>query len=418
MFRALDTTTDRDVLTLDIDHRCPPVNHRVEGDTRPYDPLEVQFRAKCKQGTLVCPSCKEPLRFRRGRLRTAHFAHRATSACRHAKNDKPQHLAARAALYRLLRRKLEADNSPLAAGQLVIEQPSDSPEQTRQIDVRLVPGGGGDSFDYLLVDRLFNYNERNAWSAHGRGPRNLHRLGIGRRFTLNHHGPVEPNDPLPESGTSLKTRLAPQELELAHSSPYAAAWAIDPDSEAMMLENGWPSPPARTADFLIPLTEPAEPEPEAWELVSLRFTRDSNSACIVRTPLDRVLIGSHSGELIHPGDPERVRAWHENIEAERQRLKAERIEWEAQQLRQKEEDRRRTEIYRRNRAAHGPSAAQPPQASASRTPRPAKNPAIFEPPPDPEITCVLCGQVARDWWYHDPKTGTGKCNDCLRNKNK
>ena len=206
--------------------------HRLTTASRatpaPYDPLEIRFRAQCKKGTLVCPSCKEPLRFRRGRLVAAHFAHRATSACRHAKNDKPQHLAARAALYRLLRRKLEADNSPLAAGQLVIEQPSDRPEQTRQIDVRLIPSGGRHSFDYLLFDRLFTYNERDAWDAHGEGSRNLHRLGIGRRFTLNHHGPVAPDDPLPESGTPLEARLAPQETEFAHSSPYAAAWATAP----------------------------------------------------------------------------------------------------------------------------------------------------------------------------------------------
>ena len=186
----------------------------------------------------------------------------------------------------------------------------------------------------------------------------------------------------------------------------------------MMRENGWSSPEAKTADFLIPLTEPAEPEPESWELVSLRFTRDLSSSFIVRTPLDRVLIGSHSGELIHPGDPERVRVWHEKIKAERQRLKAERLEWEAEQLRRKEEDRQRAETYRRNRSAHGQPAVQPPRAPASRTPSPPKNPGIYEPPPDPEITCVFCGQVTRNWWYHDPKTGTGKCNDCLRNKNK
>lgn len=407
MFRALDGQTGEELVSLDVDPDAPPVGHEWEEDHRNPDPFEVRLRELSAGGRLVCRGCRGTVHFRRGRWRVAHFSHAAALGCRHARASDAEHLAATAALYAWLRGKCGRPGTPLERHAASVEHWTDDERCKRPVDCRLA-GPDAITCDYLLIDRLLRYDERDAWAAyHGRSG-TLRPIGLGRRFTLwRRHLAVE-GDALPDPEEIVHVELAPQEQEAARPSNYALPPHRPPQEAARAELEGRTRIDGGAIHFLVPASGPPRPTPQHWNLVTLRLDRPMPSrltATVVRSsPLNDVLIRPADGEMVHPGEAEAFARWAAEVKVAWTEIAKREAEAERQAAKHR---RRRREIEQIQREAWTrPRLSEP---RPVRPPAPPHAPVMIQ--KNREGTCVVCGRTTDDWYvrYGD---GTCRCNAC------
>jgi hypothetical protein len=117
------------------------------------------------------------------------------------------------------------------------------------------------------------------------------------------------------------------------------------------------------------------------------------------TELDDVLVSPKSGEVVHPGERERLLLYRQEQEAREKRLR------DAEEHNQK---------FVLPRMAEPRLPSSPPQHNPGA-------PLLRETSAYDSIqslekkgTCMFCGQVTTDWWSHEGTTGMCKCNACMR----
>jgi hypothetical protein len=408
MFRALDGRTGEELVSLDVDPEAPPVGHEWEEDRGKPDPFEVRLRELSNGGRLICRGCRGEVHFRRGRWRVAHFSHAAIAGCRHARASAAEHLAATAALYAWLRGKCDWSGKPLEKHAASVEHWVEDERCKRPIDCRLAGQDGAVACDYLLLDRLMRYDERDAWSAYHGRTGTLRPIGLGRRFKLWRRGTAVKDDALPKADEVVQAELAPQEQEATRPSHFALPPHHAPEDVARESGSGRDRMSGGTMHFLVSTSDPPRPTPQHWKLVTLRLERPWPSrvtpAVVRSSPLTDVLINPKDGDFVHPGEMEAFSQWAAEVNTAR----AELVERQAEAERRAAEHRRRRreieaiqrEAWRRpgeRRFRQSPPPVPPPSPSAFQTFR--------------DGTCVACGRTTNDWyvWYGD---GTCRCNAC------
>lgn len=113
MFKALDTTTGRPVISLDDRGRGWP----------------AELRRKGRDDLLHCPTCRQAVILRAGPEKRLHFAHRSLGNCP-TQAEPPELLEARAVLYEWLRSKF--------ADAATLERPADGGQTPRPLRTRIV----------------------------------------------------------------------------------------------------------------------------------------------------------------------------------------------------------------------------------------------------------------------------------------
>jgi len=141
----------------------------------------------------------------------------------------------------------------------------------------------------------------------------------------------------------------------------------------------------------------------------------------VRTSLSAMLALSKTGEFVHPGEYDRLKAF----EREQERLGAERQRLEEESRKQLETlQRRKNQQTMTHLPLNSPAMPQPNFSRFSPTLPKSSFISEKESGDAPLLgllhgvqksgICEYCGEQTQDWWHYDGKSGTCRCRKCLR----
>lgn len=329
------------------------------------------WRELGRKKLLLCPTCDAPMRVRAGEVYARHFAHFHRLDCP-TLDDTPELRAARMAVYRWLRPKVEA-----RGGTVTIEDWVRDAGLPRPIDVHVRFEDGKPGVAVWLHDRQLGPEKREALE------RALLALPAIPRwvFTERTHRPIEGA----EDGINLSTL----ERDRAERTPFDAL-----------------GPGLGSLHYLV------EGNATLRTYRGLKLVHDPGTfrGLVREDPLEVMLL-TRRGALVHPGEPEALAAWEAEQEVlraeEEARLQRAAAEAAERARRWKEMERQRAEQrVEAHRIGHGPRALRPHRLPPS-PPMPEELPRH----PD-EVECTVCGRVRR-WVTRDGATGRAKCRDCI-----
>jgi len=338
MFKALDRNSGNEIILLD---------RKWAGE---LDGL----RLRDQKDELVCQGCRFPVRVRAGKINRWHFAHKELRSC-HYGRETPGLLQARAVLYRRLQERF--------GDQVTLEKQLASEHFRRPVDCWVERPEV--SFAYWIFERGTRPQVwgqlRRGFAAAKASPQWLFVVGMLDPY-------VSPEDEVLVEGME-RLYLTTTEREFMQKS-----FADDELFGAVFL-------PRKSLHYL---------DPETEELTTFRRLRPVELPRLFegqphRTALSEVHVSGKTGELGHPGEPERARELH-----------AEKVRCQAQQA-----------------EAAARVSSNPIPILSEQVPRlKPEEPLIYD--EAREGTCAFCGTRTRDWWYFDPTTQTCKCNLCLK----
>lgn len=261
MFRALDKTTDEDIV-LD----CDRDGARIEG-----------LRDRARSGTFICPVCKSQVTVKAGEIKRWHFAHKSIADCPLG-NEPKELLDARMLFYRWLKSKyVNAKIEEMPEG-ISLPRPFDAYAETER----------GKRFGYWII--VQGMRDRAPMLALRRDGRIW---GQWLFLTENMKTAEHLRDAV---------RLTTTERDFMFRSKYDK-----PDYGGGTLHYlGIQTRSLKTLRGLVHCEGPV-----------YQF------AHMIETPLDKVLISPANGELVHPGEHERFTAWEADEKKRQQEKKAE-----------------------------------------------------------------------------------------------
>lgn len=301
------------------------------------------------------------MRVRAGEVRVRHFAHVHREDCP-TLEDTPELQAARLALYRWLRQRVEG-----RGGTVTIEDWVRDAGLPRPIDIHVRFDDGKPGLAVWLHDRQLGPDQREALEE------TLRTLPAVPRwvFTERMHRPLDGEG---------EVNLSTLERDRMERSPYDV---LGPGSGSLhYLVDG--NARLRTYRGLGLVHSPG----------TFRGT--------VREDLLGDVLVTRRGAFIHPGEQEALEAWQAEEEARRKREAAVKAAWARGWS---EQD---TPVIRFSVGTHqtGRLRAHPSRAMSYGTP-------FVEPPRNPsEAPCSICGRVRR-WVVRNGVTGQTKCGDCV-----
>lgn len=370
MFKALDTRTGQDVISLDTKWR---------DDTAP-------LRALGRDGALVCQGCRQPVLLRAGTKKRPHFAHKTLQNCPY-EHASPRLLQARAVLYERLQREFgEAVTLEKSLEGVVLPRPVDCwvERPSGPLAYWIFEGGTKAQRRRELLEAFEPVTEGD-------------RTAGAVRACINW---VFLQQPV-ESEAEKRIELSPTERDFIQPSVFD------------QIGGAWPDDGHGSLHYLDPVAE------TLTTLRSLRVVHEPNiyAGRRERHALSDVLIAPKTGEFVHPGERER---W------KREREKREEVRRRKAQAKQREEERRQheeaEEQQRRQKYAvlseHWEAEQEKRRGELSSAELPRAEPVVHSPIVTLHSkvgTCVFCGQKTTEWYSYDGKTGECKCNSCLRN---
>ena len=358
MFKSMDSSTNSDVILLD------PV----------WDITTIgSLRSKGREGHLLCPTCKQPVRVRAGEKKRWHFAHKTLSDCPLA-YESPTVLQARSLLYKWLKSKL--------GDAVTIEKHFPGSDLPRPIDCYFETSAHH-KIGYWILEKGIRsrFPLQSALSA----------LGIDVQWVLLSNMvriDVEDSDSI---------HLSPTERDLAFCSQYNQIYSpydqalnyLDVDESTVTTFRGF---------YCVHL-----PQLYRWHAK-------------LKTDLVNMLVLKATGELVHPGEYEELKKLEERRRIEEQRKKLQRQQQKVEFLKQQEQFRQEQLIKQRNREAQ-----QKERMTAASTARTRGSPENRKPCGigtgylEGPYKCVVCGMFTGDWTVFDSKTNTCVCSrECLR----
>ncbi len=319
----------------------------------------------CLTDQVVCPYCKEPVRLRAGNYRRWYFAHKTLLNCPFTQ-ESPTVLEARAALYEWLLTKIH--NKP--GWSVDIEIPTDDPSMKKRVDCLIKSPSG--VFAYIIFDKGVKLETRLELQSQ------IRRKGwhLNVLFAMDFFKPANyPNS------VSLSTT----ERDFLTSTEFDLCDEISQERlSSLFYING------KTRQVKVIRRTSLLHPPQIFE------------GELFDEELQKVLIAPKTGELVLPGEYEKLQALKEARRAQEKRDKEsrERILQEHFAMMKKTETRS--------------------ECAGSK----ALKQTVLEPPPEDNQqtqvalpVCLICHQPSSDWWYYDCITNTCKCQNCSeRNK--
>lgn len=319
----------------------------------------------CQTEQVICPYCKEPVRLRAGKHRRWYFAHKTLLNCPFT-HESSTVLEARAALYEWLLTKIHGK----PGWSVDVEIPIEDPSIKKRVDCLLKSQSG--AFAYIILDK----------------------------------------------GVKLETRLELQHQVLRKGWHLNVLFAMDFFKPANYPNSVMLSTTER--DFFARTEFDIYDDIDQERFGSLFYVNGKTRevkiirrACLLHPPqifegeifdeaLQKVLIAPKTGELVLPGEYEKLQALKEARRA------------------QEERDKERRERMFQERSAVMQKAA----TCFERTGHEDLKQTLPEPPPAnnqrSQATlpiCLICNQPSSDWWFYDGLTNTCKCQNCSeRNK--
>lgn len=260
MFRALDTTTEEDIV---LDYG------------RDWSRIEA-LRNRARSGAFVCPVCNSQVTVKAGEIKRWHFAHKSIADCPLG-NEPKELLDARMVFYRWLKSKYANAKIEEMPEGTSLSRPFDAYAETES----------GRRFGYWIIVRGMRDREP--------------MLAVRRDKTIWVHWLF-----LTENLKTVKhlrdaVRLTTTERDFMFGSKYdqphyggSTLHYLDLQAESLTTLRG-----------LIPCEGPV-----------YQFSH------MAETPLDKVLISPVNGELVHPGEHGRFVAWEAKEKKRREKKKA------------------------------------------------------------------------------------------------
>ena len=308
-----------------------------------------------KEDGLLCQECQQPVRVRAGQVRAWHFAHKHRQDCPIG-HESHQLLQARAILYRWLVGKFGAER-------VTLEKRIKDADLLRPIDCWVK---GEHNFAYWIFEAGLKPQRRDALhTALTKPDVVVHWLFLMAMMQQA----KDDNDVI---------HLTTNEREFMHPSDYDSP--VFPNGQTLhYLDQGT----GRVTTYRgLHLKHP----PQVYRGKSLSH------------PIDQILVSPKTGELIHPGEYEKLKAYQEE-----------------QKKRKKVDSKFTSPTLSRQQIM------VPPPTKPSPTPLPVSLESVDQPqtaltgPIDmPLGICEFCGEETRDWWHYDGKTGKCHCRECRR----
>lgn len=334
--------------------------HHVLTDEVSPDDLD-RLRADGRLGLLLCPACRTPMHVRAGDLYAPHFAHIHRRDCPSG-DDSPERRAARLALYKWLKPKVEA-----RGGTVTIEDWTEGARLPRPIDLRAQFEDDKPSVAFWLYDRQLSPDKRDAVVAA------LKTLGAEPcwLFTERLHAPCE------RDGADVTLTTTERER--------VALSAYDPLG-----------PGRGSIHYLVA----GNTRLRTYRGLRLVHQPGTFAAAVFEDDLADILL-TRRGALVHPGEAEALDALTRSLAEARS-----------------EADRA---YALQDRSGVSPAGTLAPWSSVGsghasahgsyRSPNRTSPPTVLTPPPD-EALCCICGEL-RHWSTRDGRTGQTKCGTCV-----
>jgi hypothetical protein len=316
-----------------------------------------RLRELGRTGRLVCPGCDEPVRVRAGEVRRWHFAHKHRQNCP-LSHESAAVARAKAVLYPWLRSKYKEA--------LTFEKNDGDADLPRPVDFYVPTGSGGAV--YWIIDTAIRPDERHSLRME------LERVGSHVNWLFTEETLAEGD----ESGT-LDLTTTEREFRSAgrYDKPYAGS----------------------SLHYLL-----SEPDRiRTYRDLQIVHKPQRFRGSVSEHPVDDMLILRSTGEIVHPGDHERLRRYHDKIK------------------RQSEEAQGAFagEVSRGCRS----TSPKDPDTEGEQTPRSwsheylawrrAKKSRASEPGNPSTIICKRCGKETTQWTVRDGQTGYGECRECV-----
>lgn len=360
MFKALDTTCDRLIISLDY--------------TR--EDADAILRPKGHQDQLLCQLCRQPVLVRAGQLNRPHFAHKTLSDCPSSR-EPAELVQARAFLYEWLKRRV---------GTVSLEHLWDGHSLPRPVDCWVTLRDGKVFAFWIVNRRIANHDilaiQREVEAAGAE----LTWVFLANRLRKVDGSEGEYELPSTERDCRIRT-----DFDRIYLNPRCHGWSsgslfyINPDKDSFTI--------------LRALIGGGCSIYQAYEL-----TR----------PANEFLLCTGTGTLYHPDETEpleRLRAEEEHRkreeEAARLRAEQERQRWEQQGLLRQQSHR--------NVLSAEPLISLSPSVSEAATPSTGL-PSTADSPWNrkQEGKCCRCGRVTSDHFVYYGVDGTCICNACRR----
>lgn len=339
MYKAIHRATNAEIVILE-----PTWSEQIES-----------LRNWGQEDVLVCQECQQPVRVRAGQVRTWHFAHKHRQDCPIG-HESPQLLQARALLYRWLVGKFGAER-------VTLEKRIEGAGLPRPVDCWVK---GERNFAYWIFEAGLKPERRDA----------LH-TALTRPDVIAHWlfltAMLQQNEDDKDA-----VHLTTTEREFMRPSDY--------DNPVF--------PGARTLHYL----DPEGGRVTTYRGLHLRHAPQVYEGKPLGHLIDQVLVMPKTGEFVHPGEHEQLKAYQEE-----------------QQKREKIVSRHIPPTRPRR-----PIIVSPPATVTSSplpiSPNPVRPPQSSSTVPvdSPMGICEICGEETNDWWFYDGKTGKCRCRKCQR----
>lgn len=313
------------------------------------------LRSLGRNNILVCPGCLQPVRVRAGKTNRWHFAHKHLQNCPYG-YESPSLLNARAILYKWLVGKFGENVS--------IEKKFDNEKIHRHLDCWVETERC--NFAYWIIES-------------GMKPQKRENLKVGLGQLNAQVNWVFVVDMLREDKIhSESIHLSTTEREFMQQSDY------DEMKFGKVYITG------KSLHYLDPSSETLI----TYRKLLLIHSPQLYQGAKISNEISSVLVSPKSGGFVHPGE-------HEGSE----KLKKEKI-----QLEREQEEQERMITKSRQKVVESfdnlESIVLPKMSPVSQT---SYEPSIYS---GKEATCILCGQITADYWYHNRKDDTCKCREC------
>jgi len=345
MFKALNIQINTEVVIID-----PKWRRDIES-----------LRTMDRQDFLVCQGCREPVRVRAGQERRPHFAHKHLLSCFYS-DESAALREARAVLYEWLSSKF--------GERVSIEKKVNDNSLVRPVDCWVEKDN--EIFAYWIFDTSLAPEKREEIRSSFNNPK----VHVNYVFTSE----MLRRDSDRSSGIHLTTT----EREFMQRSMYDEG-------------NDFGSPARQSLHYL---------DTQQRKIITFRGLFIIHRPMVYKgseiiSELTHVLVSPKNGELVHPGEHERLKQYLEEKTAiERRRRDA--------------QERRNVLMpsfqMPSNRSLDSPRTSPTVHVIDYKT----DHEAALNHPLEKEGVCIYCGVLTTDWWTLDSKSGKCKCKNCLR----
>lgn len=299
-----------------------------------------------KQDVLVCQECRQPVRLRAGQIRAWHFAHKVLRDCPIG-HESAQLLQARALLYHWLVDKFGAER-------VTVEKRLEGVDLPRPIDCWIA--GESVNFAYWIFEKGLKPPQRKAVQTALNGPDVIaHWVFLASRLRQEdgNDGP---------DGLQLPTT----EREFMQPSNYDA--------------------PVRAYGRTLHYLDHDTGVVTTYRGLIMRHSPHIYEGQPITHALGQILASPRTGEFVHPGEYERLKAHKEEQE---------------------------TAVVTFSSPPH-PFQRRPVPSLLPKSQAASRQPPSSSTEHQVEAVCEFCGQLTRHWWFHSGKTGLCRCQNCKK----